>query len=294
MVAFDYVRPDSLDEAIGLLDRHGPSARLLAGGTDVLVRLRLGHMRPSIVVDLKRARGLESTIVQVGSSLRVGARCVMADLLDDERIRKHFPALVEAARVVGSVQIRHRATLVGNICNASPAADTAPALLVYAAAANIVGPSGARRVPVADFLTGPGTTVLARGELVSSIDLPIPETRTGAAFTRLTRRRGVDLASLTVACALRSSGEARVALGAVAPTPLVITDDGALTAEVKRNSSLTEATLDRLVSHASPISDVRASRDYRSAMLRVFIRRTVQLAADRLDGQTAQRRGREK
>jgi CO/xanthine dehydrogenase FAD-binding subunit len=282
MVAFDYVRPDSLEEAIGLLDRHGPSARLLAGGTDVLVRLRLGHMRPSIVVDLKRARGLESAIVQVGSSLRVGARCVMADLLDDERIRKHFPALVEAAKVVGSVQIRHRATLVGNICNASPAADTAPALLVYDAAVNTSGPSGARRVPVAEFFTGPGTTVLTRGELVSSIDLPIPETRIGAAFTRLTRRRGVDLASLTVACALKSSGEARLALGAVAPTPLVIVDDGVLAAEVTRHSGLTEATLDRLVSHASPISDVRASRDYRSAMLRVFIRRTVQLAADRL------------
>jgi carbon-monoxide dehydrogenase medium subunit len=218
----------------------------------------------------------------------------MADLLDDERIRKHFPALVEAAKVVGSVQIRHRATLVGNICNASPAADTAPALLVYDAVVNIVGPSGARRVPVADFFTGPGTTVLTRGELVRSIDLPIPENRLGAAFTRLTRRRGVDLASLTVACALRSSGEARVALGAVAPTPLAITDDGVLAAEVTRHSGLTEATLDRLVSRASPISDVRASRDYRSAMLRVFIKRTVALAAERLDGHSAQRKKRGK
>ncbi len=157
MVTFDYLRPDSLEEVIALLEKHGPAARLLAGGTDVLVRLRLGHMRPSVVVDLKRARGLESTIVQVASSLRVGARSVMADLLADERVRTHFPALVEAARVVGSAQIRHRATLVGNICNASPAADTAPPLLVYDAAANIVGPAGARRVPVAEFFTGPGT-----------------------------------------------------------------------------------------------------------------------------------------
>ena len=207
MTPFDYVRPDNLEEVIALLEKHGPAARLLAGGTDVLVRLRLGHMRPSVVVDLKRARGLESTIVQVGSSLRVGARSVMADLLADERVRTHFPALVEAARVVGSAQIRHRATLVGNICNASPAADTAPPLLVYDAAANIVGPAGARRVPVAEFFTGPGRTVLSRGEIVSSIDLPIPEGRTGAAFTRLTRRRGVDLASLTVSCLIKQSGE---------------------------------------------------------------------------------------
>jgi CO/xanthine dehydrogenase FAD-binding subunit len=282
--SFDYVRPDSLEEVIGLLEKHGPAARLLAGGTDVVVRLRLGHMRPSIVVDLKRARGLESTIVQIGSSLRVGARCVMADLLADERIRKHFPALVEAARVVGSAQIRHRATLVGNICNASPAADTAPPLLAYDAAANIVGASGTRRVAVADFFTGPGTTVLARGEMVGSIDLPIPEGRIGAAFTRLTRRRGVDLASLTVACLIKEDGVARIAFGAVAPTPLVINDDGTLLTELRRHSRLTEATVDRLVARASPISDVRASRDYRWAMLRVFIGRALQRAVARLDG----------
>jgi CO/xanthine dehydrogenase FAD-binding subunit len=283
MTPFDYVRPDNLDAVIGLLEKHGPAARLLAGGTDVLVRLRLGHMRPSVVVDLKRARGLESAIVQVDSSLRVGARSVMADLLADERIRTHFPALVEAARVVGSAQIRHRATLVGNICNASPAADTAPPLLVYDAAANIAGPAGARRVPVAEFFTGPGRTVLSRGEIVSSIDLPIPEGRTGAAFTRLTRRRGVDLASLTVSCLIKPSGEARLAFGAVAPTPLVIEDDGDLVAELRRHSKLTEATLDRLVARASPISDVRASRDYRWAMLRIFIGRAAQRAVARLD-----------
>ena len=283
MVTFDYVRPDSLEEVIALLEKHGPAARLLAGGTDVLVRLRLGHMRPSVVVDLKRARGLESTIVQVGSALRVGARSVMADLLADERVRTHFPALVEAARVVGSAQIRHRATLVGNICNASPAADTAPPLLVYDAAANIVGPPGARSVPVAEFFTGPGTTVLARGEVVGSIDLPIPEGRTGASFTRLTRRRGVDLASLTVSCLIKESGEANIAFGAVAPTPLVIRDDGAIVTEFRRQSSVTDATLDRLIARSSPISDVRASRDYRLAMQRVFIRRAIKKALDRLE-----------
>jgi carbon-monoxide dehydrogenase medium subunit len=279
---FDYVRPASLDAVIGLLDEHGPSARLLAGGTDVLVRLRTGHMRPAVVVDLKAARGLESTIVQTGSSLRIGARCVMADLLTDERVRAHFPALVDAVRVVGSVQIRHRATLVGNICNASPAADTAPSLLVHDAVANIAGPSGARRVPVAEFFTGPGTTVLGRGEVVGSIDVPIPEGRTGASFTRLTRRRGVDLASLTVSCLIKESGEASIAFGAVAPTPLVVKDDGAIVAEFRRQTSVSAATLDRLVARCRPISDVRASRDYRLAMLRVFIGRALKRALDRL------------
>jgi carbon-monoxide dehydrogenase medium subunit len=283
MRPFAYVRPETLDAVIGLLAEHGPSARLLAGGTDVLVRLRTGHMRPGIVVDVKAARGLESTIVQVGPSLRVGARCVMADLLKDDRIQSRFPALVEAARVVGSAQIRHRATLVGNVCNASPAADTAPTLLVHDAVANIVGPSGARSVRVAELFTGPGTTVLARGEVVTSIDLPIPEGRTGASFTRLTRRRGVDLASLTVSCLIKESGETRIAFGAVAPTPIVMEDDGGLVSEFRRQSTLADATIDRLIARSSPISDVRASRDYRLAMLRVFIRRALQRALDRLE-----------
>src|SRR2546427_1275393 len=125
--SFQYVRPDTVDEVVALLGAHGPAARLLAGGTDLLVRFRLGHVRPAIVIDLKRADGLSAAITEINSTLRVGARVVMADLIADGRIRRHFPALVEAARVVGSMQIRQRATLAGNICNASPAADTAPA-----------------------------------------------------------------------------------------------------------------------------------------------------------------------
>ena len=136
---------------------------------------------------------------------------------------------------------------------------------------------------MAEFFTGPGTTVLTRGEVVGSIDLPIPEGRTGASFTRLTRRRGVDLASLTVSCLIKESGEANIAFGAVAPTPLVIRDDGAIVTEFRRQSSVTDATLDRLIARSSPISDVRASRDYRLAMQRVFIRRAIKKALDRLE-----------
>src|SRR5438132_2566262 len=180
--SFQYVRPDTVDEVVALLGAHGPAARLLAGGTDLLVRFRLGHVRPAIVIDLKRADGLSDRITEADASLRVGARVVMADLIADERIRRHFPALVEAARVVGSVQIRNRATLAGNICNASPAADTAPALLVYGATVNLAGAGGRRHVPIADFFVGPGRTVIGTGELVESIDLPIPSRPAGAAF----------------------------------------------------------------------------------------------------------------
>jgi CO/xanthine dehydrogenase FAD-binding subunit len=263
---FTYLRPDRVEDIVHLLEAHGPSAQLLAGGTDVLVRLRHGHARPSVVIDLKRAKDLDAVIVHDGSHVRVGARVVMDDLVKSRIIQKHFPALVAAARVVGSVQIRYRATLAGNICNASPAADTAPALLAYGAIVNIVGPAGDRAVPLEKFFVGPGKTVLQRGELVSSLDVAVPGPQTGSAFSRLTRRRGVDLATLTVSCLVRPSGEARIALGAVAPTPVLVEcDDGAIAVE-------------RIVGHASPISDVRASRDYRAAMLPVFIRRTLQAA----------------
>ena len=270
MKSFQYVRPGSVDKVVSLLGAYGSDARLLAGGTDLLVRYRLGHVRPAIVIDLKKADGLSPDITEVGSSLRVGACVVMADLIADERIRRHFPALVEAARVVGSVQIRHRATLAGNICNASPAADTAPALLAYGAGVNVMGPAGVRSVPVADFFTGPGKTVLARDELVASIDLPVPQLPVGAAFGRLTRRRGVDLATLNVCCLVTRTGQTRIALGAVAPRPLLIQETPG------------DEMVDRVVAQTSPISDVRASREYRAAMLPVFIRRTLQTATDRL------------
>jgi carbon-monoxide dehydrogenase medium subunit len=279
--SFQYVRPDSVDKVVALLGVHGAAARLLAGGTDLLVRFRLGHVRPTIVIDLKRADGLGSDITEVGSSLRVGARVVMADIITDQRIRRHFPALVEAARVVGSVQIRHRATLAGNICNASPAADTAPALLVYGAVVNVIGPTGARSVPVVDFFTGPGQTVIACDEIVASIDLPIPGAPVGAAFGRLTRRRGVDLGTLIVCCLVTPSGETRIALGAVAPRPVLIQEDNT---QVNRRTGpfAGDTMVDRAMAHTSPISDVRASREYRTAMLPVFIRRTLQIATDRL------------
>ena len=183
-------------------------ARVLAGGTDLLVRLRLGHIRPAVVVDLKDLERLQSDIVDRGRRAAASARrAVMTDIIADARVRRHFPALVEAASVVGSVQIRNRATLAGNICNASPAADTAPALLVYGATVNLLSAAGVRHVPLAEFFTGPGRTVLTAGELVESIDLPIPA-RTGRRGVRpgdaAARRRPRDDQSVLPRDALRA------------------------------------------------------------------------------------------
>ena len=278
MTRFHYVRPSTVESAVATLQEAGARATLLAGGTDLLVRLRSGRVRPAVVVDLKRIESLESGMTRLDGMLRIGARCTMTALIAEEQVRQYFPALVDAARVVGSVQFRNRATLAGNICNASPAADTAPPLLAYGALVNMRGTAGERRVPLQQFFTGPGRTVLGGDEIVTSIELPLPAGPVGASFMRLTRRRGVDLATLTVCCTISSAGELRVALGAVAPTPLLVVD-GVLPPEGGSYERLAAG----IAAHASPISDVRAGSDYRSAMLPVFIRRAIELALKRLD-----------
>jgi len=264
----EYARPESLDELFGLLRAH-PDARLLAGGTDLLVRLRKGADLPSMVVDLKRVAEVRHDIARIGGFIRIGARAVITDVVGDKSLRERFPALVEAALVVGSVQIRNRATIAGNICNASPAADTAPALVAYDASVNLIGPEGSRALPLEQFFIGPGRTMLATGEIVASIDLPLPDGRTGSAFGRLTRRHGVDLAIVSLCCVTHDSGTARFGFGAVGPRPFAV-------------NTRWDAPLEDMRGHASPISDLRAGAEYRIAMLPVLTRRTLNTALDRM------------
>ena len=277
-----YHAPESLADLHGLLHRYGAGARMFVGGTDVIVRLRHGAMKPAALIDLKRVQELSDRLEQHGDSIRIGARVTMTTILGDERIRRWFPALLEAAAVVGSIQIRNRATLVGNVCNASPAADTVPVLLVHGAVANIAGPAGERRVPLSEFFVGPGRTVLESGELVVSLDLPIPSGPVGAAFGRLTRRRGVDLAVINLCVLLEAGRPARMAFGAVAPTPILSVDaTGALDGSTEWTDASERALASMLMS-TRPISDVRGGRDYRAAMLPVLARRAWQTARLRL------------
>ena len=199
MRPFAYERPTHLDGAIALLAEHGPEARLLAGGTDLIIRLRDGTIQPRLVVDVKGIAELDGEIREVDGGLRIGAMTVMTDLAADARIRRDHQALAEAAAVVGAVQIRNRATLAGNICNASPAADTIPALLVDEARVIATGPRGSRHIPLDGFLVRSGVTTLAGDELVTAIELPRPTTPRGTVHVRRTRRRGHDLASVTLA-----------------------------------------------------------------------------------------------
>lgn len=281
MQTFAYERPETLAQAVTLLAAHGPGARLLAGGTDLIAGLRNGTLRPAVVVDLKHIPELSPAISEANGRLSISADTVLADVARDERIRSHFPALAEAAASVGAVQIRNRATLAGNICNASPAADTAPPLLVYGAQVVAYGPLGVRRIPVDGFFVRSGETTLTADELVAAIELPVPDRPAGSAFGRLTRRRGVDLATVSVCASVNGSGITRLGYGAVGPRPLLAADDSGVLADPAADPAARASILARLAAATSPISDIRASREYRTDMLLLLTQRVLRAAIAR-------------
>lgn len=283
MHSFAYARPESLAEAVALLAAHGPDARVLAGGTDLIVRLRDGSATPAVVIDIKRIAELRPGIREVDGRVVIGATTVMTDVAADPLVRRHFPALAEAAAVVGSVQIRNRATLAGNVCNASPAADTAPSLLVHGAVVVSEGPDGARRIPVDDLFVRSGVTTLARGELVTAIELPIPAHRIASVHVRRTRRRGHDLASVTLTCGVDATGVTRLAFGSVGPRAVLVNDESGILADPAATDDVKAPILEAMFAAASPSPrSMRAGPEYRLAMLRVLGRRALAAAIDRL------------
>jgi CO/xanthine dehydrogenase FAD-binding subunit len=283
MQPFVYERPATLAEAVALLAAHGSSCRVLAGGTDLIIRLRDGSARPAVVVDVKRIAELRPAIREAEGRISISATTVMTDVAADGRIRRHFAALAEAAAVVGSVQIRNRATLAGNVCNASPAADTAPALLVFGAEVVAAGPTGIRRLPLDELFVRSGVTTLAPGELVTAIELPIPARRTGSTHVRRTRRRGHDLASVTLAVAVDDAGVTRLAYGSVGPRPVLEVDEGGVLADPASPAAARSAVLERMFAAASPSPrSMRAGPEYRLAMLRVLADRALATATGRL------------
>ena len=282
MKSFRYVRPTSLQEVIGFLEEHGAAAVLLAGGTDVIVGLRDGKIAPRVIIDVKRTSDLPPIITAADGWLTISATVALSDVERHETVRCHFPALTEAASVVGSIQIRNRATLVGNICNASPAADTVPVLAVYGAVVKVLGPGGERRLPVVEFIQGNRRTALAAGELVTAVSIPFPNQPFGAAFARITRRRGVDLATVNLCCGIDNAGVTTFAFGAVSPRPLLLRDVGGVLADPSAAAEAKAVALDALIAKAAPITDVRASAEYRLAMLRVLAKRAQRRAAERL------------
>jgi carbon-monoxide dehydrogenase medium subunit len=283
MIPFRYERPDTLADAISLLREYGEDARVHAGGTDLLVGLRKGKFQAKCVIDLKHIRELDGEIRAANGTIRFGALTVMTDLSSDERVRKHFPALVDAASVVGSIQIRNRATVAGNICNASPAADTVPPLLVYGTTVTLSGSQGERRVPLEEFFVGPGKTVRAVDEIVTELEVQLPTEPVGASFARLTRRLGVDLATINLACLVDSSRHTRFGFGAVGPRPILVREESGRLAAADAGEDDRARVLEELLSQTSPISDVRSAKDYREAMLVTLSTRALGDAMDRME-----------
>jgi CO/xanthine dehydrogenase FAD-binding subunit len=282
MRPFQYERPDRLDDAMSILA--GGGARLLAGGTDLIIRLRDGSIRPDVVVDVKRVADLDDQVRVAGDRLVIGGRAVMTDIAAHPVVRRDFVGLAESAAVVGSVQIRNRATLAGNIGNASPAADTVPSLLVYDATVTVRGVGGERRIAADEVFVRSGVTTLAPDEVIVAIELPLPSGPRGSVHQRRTRRRGHDLASVTLACAIGADGVTRLAYGSVGPRPLLRVEETGVLADASRPHEERLALLDTLLGDAAPSpTSMRATPDYRQAMLRVLGWRAVEAALRRRD-----------
>ncbi|WP_346619397.1 xanthine dehydrogenase family protein subunit M [Blastococcus montanus] len=273
-----YYRPTTRADALAALAEGGERARPLVGGTDLLVGLRHHTVEPDLLVDLKAVTDLPGPVVVTDDGVQFGATCTLGELVAHPVVREWYPALVEASVTVGSVAIRNRASLVANSCNASPAADTAPPLLVHGARVTIASLDGDRSASLDEFFLGPRRTLCGPGELVTRIELPRPGPGAGSAFRRLTRRRGVDLATVSVAAGVGPDGGLVLGMGAVGPRPLRTEVPGPV--DLADDAALEEA-VDRLVSVATPISDVRGSREYRLATLRVLTRRAILAAAAR-------------
>lgn len=294
MQPFDYVTPADFREASALLSAADGRARALQGGTDLLVRIRAGLVRPEIVVDLKKLPGMLAIREWPDGWLSIGAACTMNQVASDSLVRERYDLLAQACNSVASYQLRNRASVGGNCCNGSPAADTAPALYCLEAEAEIFGPGGQRRVPIDGFFVGPGRTALGPGEFMSAILLPPVGPKAHGVFNKLGRTRAGDISAVSVAvyafeCADADSRKAaapfcwRIALGAVGPTPM-----RALQAEeslTKDHSSAGIAAAAGLAAQpAQPIDDVRASAAYRSAMIQVLTRRGIEAVLQKLEG----------
>ncbi|OBQ82468.1 MULTISPECIES: xanthine dehydrogenase family protein subunit M [unclassified Mesorhizobium] len=283
-----YIRPQSIEEAAGLLASAAGPAAILAGGSDLLVRMKGGFIEPELIVDIKAIAGL-SEIKETADGFSIGAAVPCAVLGENAALKKAWPGVVEAAKLIGSKQVQGRCTIVGNLCNASPAADSVPALVAAGAKAVVAGPNGRRTIPVEAVPTGPGRTSLAKGEIIEAILLDKRAPNAGDAYQRFIPRTEMDIAvvSAGVNLTLGEAGaikSARVALGAAAPTVLLVEE----AAEVLVGSKLDEATLERLAKICAgacrPIDDKRGTIEFRRKVAGVLAKRVATTAYERAGG----------
>lgn len=273
--SFEYVQARTADEAVNLLAKHREAARLLMGGTDLFPGLRDGAFHPKVVVDVKHLPGMCAIKYDGRVGLTVGAAVTMNQLATHPIVQHHYPLLAEAANTVASYQIRNRATLGGNLCNASPCADTAPVTLVLEASFTLFGPNGERSVPAAEFFLGPGQTVIQSGEMMTAIRFSPAPLAAAARYHKLGRCRSGDLSLVGVAVLGFPDGEAsgytfRIGLGSVAPTPIRATEAEELLANDPPGEEAFVKAAVKAMAAARPISDVRGTAEYQKAMVRTL------------------------
>ena len=284
MARFDYLEPHSLDEALGMLEKNGTRARLVAGSTDFLVRWRTGSWRPEVVVCMQHVPGLDGLGFNDDDGLSIGAMVTVQDIEQSVTVRARYPALAASASAFAGVQVRNLATVAGNVCNASPAGDTLPALLAYDAQCRVVSSKGERWLPLTEVFVGPGQTALAAGEIMTELRLPTPAPNSGGLYIKHSPRGAMDISAVGAASVVSIGSDGacasvRIALGAVAPTPMRAHGaEGRLIGQIPTDENIAESA--RLAAHASrPIADVRSGAEYRREIAQVLTERTLRHAA---------------
>ena len=286
---FEFFEATTIAEASSLLTQHGEKASLLAGGTDIIIGMKEWAIAPEYVISLEKVPGLDGITSSANGGVLIGAMTKMRDIEQSQLVCEHYTALAEGAGEVGSIQIRNLATIGGNICHSSPAADTVAALLVLDAQVKIASADGEREVPIADFFVGPGQNVLQTGEIVTGFECPPCSANSGSQYIKQKIREVMDLAFVGVASAVQLNNrvveDVKIGLAAVAPTPIRATN----AEEIIRGKGLNDDILNQAGSAAaaqsSPISDLRCSADYRREIVDVLTRRTVQNATERARGE---------
>ncbi|MDP2866927.1 MAG: xanthine dehydrogenase family protein subunit M [Elusimicrobiota bacterium] len=280
---FEYVKPKDMDEALHVFSLYREKARALAGGTDLVVHLKENLARPEVVVDIKGLPELAGLTLKAGT-LRLGALVTFSDLIDSPLIKSKFPLLWEAALTVASVGVRNRATVAGNLCSAVPSADSAPVLAVYEAEVLTLGLKGARRIPLADWFTGPKKTALLPEEIVTAIELKLPERKHAGCYMKLSRYDGEDLAQGGIAVLAFSDNTYRLAVCALGPKPARCPKTEAVVNGNKLGEKLLSRAKDTILQEVSPISDIRSSKEYRLHMTQIMLGRALEAAVARLFG----------
>ncbi len=281
-----FIRPSTLDEAVDCLRAAGPEAKILAGGTDLVVQIRSGRREPEAVIDIKQIAALREIRREPDGSWTVGAAVPGAEITAHRRLVADWPGFVEGTGLIGSMQVQSRATPVGNLCNASPAADSVPAMIAAGATVSVLGPNGLRTMPVEEVVLGPGRTSIGTDEIVTALNFPSRPPRSSDAYLRFTPRTEMDIAvaGAAVNLALDETGRcvaAHVALGAVAPKAVLVPDAGAALVGTKLEADALEHMSKAVSAACNPIDDKRGTAEYRISIAPVLARRAAKLALQR-------------